>query len=299
MFDLPAPLDALDAVLPVRALARLVTPEAPRWAYSVIAADMTGPWRRELRVSAVVLDHGLPARPAGPRKVKTGSKLTRVGGALVEEPVYSDGEWLPAAPAVPPLRALLDVAAGEGVLEALVAVLDGLAEIAEIPIEPDAPEGWTVESWAPMRTVLSGQTPPPLRWSAPAGGARRPELAALRPQDRPERLVGVPRSAPPISRALPGVAGIVAWDARLLAVAALVHHAATQGAPVIRKDVARVLGWIVGSDRGVAPVAARGTFTVEWQTPGVTEADRALTAADPDELADQLLTESDETASAA
>jgi hypothetical protein len=297
--DLPAPLDALDAALPVGALARLVSPEAPRWAYSTLAADLVGPWCREPRVSAEVLDHGLPSRPAGPRKVKTGSRLTRVGGDLVDVPIYRDGEWLPAQPAVPPLRALLDLAAGEGALEALVTVLDGLAGVEEIPLEPDAPEGWTVESWAPMRTVLSGQTPPPLRWSAPAGGARRPELAALRPETRPERLVGVPRSAPPISRALPGVAGIVAFDVRLLAVAALVQHAAAHGHQAEREDVARVLGWVVGPDRGVAPVAGRGTFAVEWSVPGVTEADRALTAADPAELADQLLTESDESAAAA
>lgn len=295
---LPAPLDALDAVLPVGALSRLVSPGAPRWAYSVIAADLTGPWRREPRVSAAVLDHGLPARPAGPRKVKVGSKLTRVGGDLVDVPIYADGEWLPAAPAVPPLRALLDRAAGDGALEALVTVLDGLAGVEEAPIEPDAPAGWVVDGWAPMRTVLSGQTPPPLRWSAPAGGARRPELAALRPESRPVRLVGVPRSAPPISRALPGIAGIVSMDARLLAVAALVQHAA-QGAGVVREDVARVLGWVVGRERGVAPVAGRGTFAVEWSVPGVTEADRMLAVTDPAAVADQLLTGSDGTASAA
>ena len=78
------------------------------------------------------------------------------------------------------------------------------------------------------------------------------------------RLEGVPRSAPPISRALPGVAGIVAWDARLLAVAALVHHAAAQGVQPEREDVAQVLGWIVGPERGVTPVPSRGAFAVEF-----------------------------------
>jgi hypothetical protein len=85
------------------------------------------------------------------------------------------------------------------------------------------------------------------------------------------------------------VAGIVAWDARLLAVAALVQHAAAHGHQAEGKDVARLLGWVVGSDRGVAPVTGRGTFTVEWSVPGTAEADRALAAASVDEVADQLL----------
>lgn len=56
-----------------------------------------------------------------------------------------------------------------------------------------------VESWAPMTSVISGAVPPPLRWSAPAGG-RRPELAALRRDARPERLAGIARYAPPVPR---------------------------------------------------------------------------------------------------
>ena len=184
-------------MLPVGPLARLTVPGSPRWAYSTIAADLCGPWRR---VSAQVLDHGLPARPAGPRRTRTGTKLVRAGAELVEEAIYADGEWLPAQPAVPPLRALLDRAAGEEALEALVSALDRLAGVEEPPVQPDAPEGWTVPSWAPMRTIISGTTPPPLRWSPPAGGHRRPELAALRPQPRPARLVGIPRGAPPIRR---------------------------------------------------------------------------------------------------
>jgi hypothetical protein len=289
--DLPAPLSELDIVLPVGALARLVSPEAPRWAYSTLAADLCGPWRREPRVSAEVLDHGLPARPAGLRQVRTGTRTVKTPGGLVEEPVYADGEWLPAQPAVPPMRGLLDLAGTDGALEALVTVLDGLAGVEEVPVEPDGPEGWVVDRWAPMRTILSGQVSPPLRWSAPAGGHRRPELAALRPESRPKRLVGVPRSAPPISRQLPGIVGIIAFDARLLAVATLVQYGASQGAEVEREDVVRVLGWVVGPDRGLAPVAGRGNFAVEWSVPGVTEADRLLTVADPGEVGDQLLME--------
>lgn len=61
------------------------------------------------RVGAEVLEHGLAARPAGPQKVKSGSKLTRAGGEIIERPIYIDGEWLPAQPAVPPLRRLVDL----------------------------------------------------------------------------------------------------------------------------------------------------------------------------------------------
>jgi hypothetical protein len=297
--DLPADLADLDVVLPVAALARLTAPGSPRWAFTVLAADLCGPWRRVPRVSAEVLERGLPARPAGPRKIFTGTKLVKTPGGPIDQPVYRDGEWLPAQPAVPPLKGLLDLAGTGGALLTLVEFLDGLAGVEDVPVEPDAPEGWTVESWAPMRTILSGQVPPPLRWTAPAGGHRRPELAAIRPDARPVRLVGVPRSAPPIFRELPGIAGIVAFDARLLAVAALVRHATAHGLQAEREDVARVLGWVVGPERGVAPVTGRGTFAVEWSVPGVTEADQLLAVADLGEIANQLLTESDEHTSAA
>jgi hypothetical protein len=44
-----------------------------------------------------------------------------------------------------------------------------------------------------------------------------------------------------------------------------------------------------GPERGVCPVGGRGSFTIEWQVPGVSEADRALAAANPAEVAAQLL----------
>ncbi|WP_299957458.1 hypothetical protein [uncultured Modestobacter sp.] len=281
---LPAELDQLDAVLPVGPLARLVSPGVPRWAFTTVAADLTGPWRREPRVGAEVLERGLPALPERPRLLV---KDYRIVGGLREAVYRETGEMLPAQAAVPPLRRLVELAGDQGTLVALVEHLDGLAGIDVAPTEPDAPEGWTVDGWPAMRTIM-GEVPPPLRWSPPVGGARRPELAALRPGATPERLVGVPRVAPPARRP---DGGLVGMDARLLAVRALVQHAASVGAVVDREDVVRLVGWVCGPERGVTPVTGRGSLAREWASAGVREAERELAAADPGEVADQLLTE--------
>jgi len=281
---MPENLAPLEPFLPLAPLGRLVSEGAPRWAYSCLAADMAGPWRRVPRLGQQVLESGTPALPERPRQIHDGWREVRTASGTVREPMYRDGPLLPAQAAVPPLRRPMEAAGTEEALTAVLTVLDGLAG-QEPGKEPDCPPELVCESWPVMRTVISGHVPPPLRWTPPSPRPRRPELAALYPAAPHPRVVGVPRVAPPFRR--PG--GLVEMDGRLLAVQALLRHAAVQGAQPELEDVARVLGWIVGRERAVAPVVGRGSFAKEWALPGVTEAERELATVDPVRLAGELL----------
>lgn len=294
--DLPADLAALDAVLPVRPLAALVRPGSPRWAYAVLAADLCGPWRSAPRVGDELLDRGLPARPERPSRVLDGYRDTRTSAGVVREPLYRDGPLLPAQAAVPPLRPVLKRAETEEALLALVQHLDALAGVQEPPTEPDAPEGWTAPSWAPMRSIISGQEPPPLRWEAPSRATGRPELAALRPRtERHPRLIAMPRSAPPVLRSGLG-GGLLAVDARLLGLRALVEHAQAGEQPVDGGDLRALAAWLVGPDRAVLTEAARTApegFRIEHSAPGVRQAEAVLASTRPEAVVEALLAPSE------
>jgi hypothetical protein len=147
--DLPAPIAELDVVLPVAALARLVVTGAP--------VGVQHDRRRPLR--AVAPDDPGGRRGAGAWAGRP-SGWTPEGEERVEADPgrgrdHRETDLHRRGVAARPARRAAAAPPGgpppgtEDTLEALVAVLNGLAGVEDVPVEPDAPEGWTVPSWAP------------------------------------------------------------------------------------------------------------------------------------------------------